>query len=163
MRQWIALLPAALCSTIVLAATEAVVVPVNPPPQQPAPTVNTTVTNVHTGPATTTTAPATSTTTVNSDTQGAPVTTTTTVVPAQNVPQSNLAGTDDRTIRETIEARLGNQPALLGTDISVISSGGIVTLSGNAVTDAQVAMAISIARSIPGVKEVRSDIVLQNP
>lgn len=157
------------------AGTTAITTPAATPPQ-PAPaaptSVTTTVTNTPTQTSTTTTvdpnapdAPATTSTAVDTTSLPAtPSSTTTIVVPTQTtVPQSNLSGTDDRTIRETIAARLRAQPILAGADITVISSGGIVTLSGNAITQAQIDAAIAISQSAVGVKEVRSDIVLQNP
>lgn len=72
--------------------------------------------------------------------------------------------TNDTGIVSAIYTNYAKSAALIGTNLSVNSQDGIVTVSGTVTGQAQADEALNIARSIAGVKEVRSSIsVVTNP
>lgn len=72
--------------------------------------------------------------------------------------------TNDTGIVSEIYAGYAKSAALIGTNLSVNSQDGIVTVSGTVTEQAQADEALNIARSVAGVKEVRSSIsVMTNP
>lgn len=104
-------------------------------------------------------------TTVTKSTKDTPVTapagaqgTTTTTTTTTTV------STNDTAIVSAIYADFAKSAALIGTNLSVNSQDGVVTVSGNVTEQAQADEALNIARSAAGVKEVRSSIsVMTNP
>lgn len=70
----------------------------------------------------------------------------------------------DEDIVSAINAKYAKDAALIGTTLIVSSKDGIVTLSGSVTAQAQADEAVQVAKSIPGVKDVRSSInVKTNP
>lgn len=69
---------------------------------------------------------------------------------------------DDATITTRVKTALLNDPNVGGLRIDVDTSLGVVTLSGVARTPTEEQQAVAIARRIPGVKDVKSTLVV-NP
>ncbi len=69
---------------------------------------------------------------------------------------------DDATITTRVKTALLNDPNVGGLRIDVDTTLGVVTLSGVAKTPAEEQQAVAIARRIPGVRDVKSTLVL-NP
>jgi hyperosmotically inducible periplasmic protein len=63
---------------------------------------------------------------------------------------------DDATLTTRVKTALLNDPEIGGRRIEVETVRGVVTLSGQVRSDAEEAKALQIARSVPGVAEVRS-------
>lgn len=83
--------------------------------------------------------------------------TTKTVVPGtQSTPTTTAA--EDASIISDLQGKLSQDKALVGTSITITSDGGVVSLTGNVDTQAQADAAILEAKSVPGVKDVKSDI-----
>lgn len=74
---------------------------------------------------------------------------------AANRPMST---TDDATISTRVKTALLNEPGVNATAINVQSSGGVVTLSGEVKSNDEEQKAIAVARRIPGVRDVKSDL-----
>ena len=72
-------------------------------------------------------------------------------------------GTGDERITADIRARLAKVPALLGGyNITVDTTGGVVQLYGTVDTELELAEAEAIVREVPGVREIRDDIAVNN-
>lgn len=69
---------------------------------------------------------------------------------------------DDATITTRVKTALLNDPNVGGLRIDVDTTMGVVTLSGVARTPSEEQQAVAIARRIPGVKDVKSTLVV-NP
>ena len=69
---------------------------------------------------------------------------------------------DDATITTRVKTALLNDPDVGGLRIDVDTTMGVVTLSGVARTPDEEKQAVAIARRIPGVKDVKSTLVV-NP
>lgn len=70
----------------------------------------------------------------------------------------------DAEIVSNIYAKYAQDSALIGTDLTVSSQQGIIILEGNVTMQSQADEAIKVAKSIPGVSDVRSNIVIKtNP
>ncbi len=70
----------------------------------------------------------------------------------------------DADIVSAINAKYANDAALIGTDIQVSSKKGVVTLNGSVTMQSQADEAVDVAKSIPAVKTVLSNInVKTNP
>lgn len=67
---------------------------------------------------------------------------------------------DDTEITAKIKALLLNEPGLKSLKISVETSKGVVTLSGLADTQDNIAKAINLAEKVPGVMSVKDKISL---
>jgi osmotically-inducible protein OsmY len=77
-------------------------------------------------------------------------------------PPKSTARDDD--IVSAIYTKYAKNAALIGTSLTVGSQNGIVTISGNVTAQSQADAAIQDAKSIAGVKDVRSTInVTTNP
>ena len=87
---------------------------------------------------------------------GAPVT------PAQ--PQNSTPGApvDDTTIMTKVQNMMTQDATLAGSEVTVASQEGVVTLRGTVSSQKQLTAAISDARSVAGVKDVKSEISI-NP
>jgi osmotically-inducible protein OsmY len=63
---------------------------------------------------------------------------------------------DDATITARVKTVLLNDPQVAATKIDVSTTGGIVTLSGSVKSKADEARAIEVARTVTGVRDVKS-------
>lgn len=95
------------------------------------------------------------TTTPEIPTSTGPVTTPTTVTVTTTVD----TGVDDRIVT-AIYAKYAKDAALIGTNLTVTSKNGIVTLNGKVTAQSQADEAVQVAKSIDGVKDVRSSIIV---
>jgi hyperosmotically inducible periplasmic protein len=68
---------------------------------------------------------------------------------------------DDATVTTRVKTALLNDPNVGARQIDVSSTNGVVTLSGVVKTEAEIARAIEIAKTIGGVKEVQSTLKAQ--
>jgi len=106
---------------------------------------STTVTNVTTTPETVTNNNANATTTST--------TTSTTIVTSY-----------DTNIIAAVYDKYAKDPALIGTNLTVGSQNGVVSVSGTVTAQSQADQAVIAAKSVPGVKDVKSFIhVTTNP
>ena len=88
------------------------------------------------------------------------ITTTTTT----NINTTSAHNDNDDKIVSAIYTKYAKDPALTGTQITVTSQNGIVTLNGTVTGQAQADEAVIAAKSVNGVKDVRSAIlVTTNP
>ena len=69
---------------------------------------------------------------------------------------------DDATITTRVKTALLNDPQVGGLRIDVDTTLGVVTLSGVARSAAEEQQAVAIARRVPGVRDVKSTLVI-NP
>ena len=69
---------------------------------------------------------------------------------------TQTAALDDATIATRVKTALLNEPALKAQEIQVQAEQGVVTLSGAVPNQAEADRAQAVARSIGGVREVRS-------
>lgn len=91
---------------------------------------------------------------VNKPTQSTTYTTTT----------STTTNSSDDDIITAIYAKYAKDQALIGTKLTVSSQNGIVSISGTVTAQSQADEASIAAKSVPGVKDVRSSInVTTNP
>ena len=67
---------------------------------------------------------------------------------------------DDATITARVKTVLLNDPQIAGTKIEVSTAAGIVTLSGSVKSKADEARAIQIARTVTGVRDVKSTLIM---
>lgn len=85
--------------------------------------------------------------------------------PAQPAPETTLARVghyiSDSALTTKVKASLLADKGLSGSDISVETTNGVVTLSGTAENDAQVKLAEQEVRSLKGVKDVRNEVKVQ--
>lgn len=65
-------------------------------------------------------------------------------------------GLSDSAITSTVKAKITTDNSLSGTAINVATNNGIVSLSGNVGSDTQASIAIELAQSSPGVKDVET-------
>lgn len=66
--------------------------------------------------------------------------------------------TDDASITARVRTVLMNDPEVSATQISVATSGGVVTISGSVDSPAEADRAVQLARSVEGVREVQSSL-----
>ena len=77
---------------------------------------------------------------------------------------TTVVSDNDAKIVADIYAKYAKESALIGTNIEAKSEDGFVTISGTVTAQSQEDQAITVAKSIPGVKDVISEInVLTNP
>ena len=67
---------------------------------------------------------------------------------------------DDATISARVKTVLLNDPQVAATKIEVSTAGGVVTLSGSVKSKADEARAIEVARTVTGVRDVKSTLVV---
>ena len=67
---------------------------------------------------------------------------------------------DDATITARVKTVLLNDPQVAGTKIDVSTAAGVVTLSGSVKSKADETRAIEIARTVTGVRDVKSTLVI---
>lgn len=68
---------------------------------------------------------------------------------------------DDGTISTRVKTALLNDPQVAALRINVQTSGGVVTLTGTVKSQAEEQRAIAVARSIDGVKDVKSQLKIE--
>ena len=68
---------------------------------------------------------------------------------------------DDATITTRVKTALLNDPQVAGLKIDVDTTKGIVTMSGIVTSKDEEQRAVTIARGVPGVKDVKSTLQLQ--
>jgi len=69
-------------------------------------------------------------------------------------------GMDDATITARVKTVLLNDPQVAATKIEVSTAAGIVTLSGSVKSKADEARAIQVARTVTGVRDVKSTLIV---
>ncbi len=69
---------------------------------------------------------------------------------------------EDATITTRVKTALLNDPDVLATRIDVNTSAGIVTLSGEVRSKAEADRAVEIARSVGGVKDVKTNLKVRS-
>jgi hyperosmotically inducible protein len=67
---------------------------------------------------------------------------------------------DDATITARVKVVLLNDPQVAATKIEVSTEAGVVTLSGSVKSKADEARAIQVARTVTGVRDVKSTLVV---
>ena len=67
---------------------------------------------------------------------------------------------DDATITARVKVVLLNDPQVAATKIEVSTAAGVVTLSGSVKSKADEARAIQVARTVTGVRDVKSTLVV---
>jgi len=68
---------------------------------------------------------------------------------------------DDSVITSKVKAAILNEPSLKVFQISVDTNKNVVQLSGSVATSSERAKAGEIARSVPGVRSVKNDLLLK--
>jgi|WetSurMetagenome_2_1015567.scaffolds.fasta_scaffold148399_2 hyperosmotically inducible periplasmic protein len=68
---------------------------------------------------------------------------------------------DDATISTRVRTALLNDPQVGALRIDVASSGGVVTLTGTARSRDEEQRAVTLARGVDGVRDVRSELKVQ--
>jgi hyperosmotically inducible protein len=68
---------------------------------------------------------------------------------------------DDATITARVKTALLNDTEVNATQIDVSTSAGIVTISGSVKTPPEAARAVAVARTITGVRDVKSALQVQ--
>lgn len=74
------------------------------------------------------------------------------------VTPAGAAAYDDATISTRVKTALLNDPQISALHIDVTSQQGVVTLSGTAKSAGDEQKAVAVARGVPGVKDVRSNL-----
>jgi osmotically-inducible protein OsmY len=130
------------------------------------PTTQSTTTYTTTNPTNSnmnTTAPTTQSTTTYTTTNPINPAPTTQATTTYSTTSTTVSSADEGIVTD-IYAKYTKEPALIGTSLTVNSENGIVTISGNVTAQAQADAAMIAAKSIAGVKDVRSAItVTTNP
>ena len=75
--------------------------------------------------------------------------------------KSIAASTDDATISTRVKTALLNDPDVAALRINVQTFQGVVTLSGAVRSQEQEQKAVAVARTIHGVKDVKSELQIQ--
>lgn len=71
---------------------------------------------------------------------------------------TQTANLDDATIATRVKTALLNEPELKALDIQVAADNGVVTLTGAVPSEPQQSRAIAVARTVGGVRDVRSSL-----
>jgi hyperosmotically inducible periplasmic protein len=69
---------------------------------------------------------------------------------------------DDATITTRVKTRFAKDPTVSAMHIKVDTMKGVVHLSGAAHSEAERKQAVDVAKAVPGVKDVQSDIQLES-
>lgn len=69
---------------------------------------------------------------------------------------------DDTAITAKVKADIFQAPALKSAEINVETFKGVVQLTGFVASQADIDKAVEVARKVPGVKEVRNDMLLKD-
>ena len=86
-------------------------------------------------------------------------TVTTPAPPKTATPQLNV---DDADITASVQGKLAKDPMLAGSNITVITNGGVVTLDGTVNSQGQADEAVKIAKAENGIKNVQSKLTINN-
>jgi osmotically-inducible protein OsmY len=80
-----------------------------------------------------------------------------------STPQKESTGEyfDDTVLTSRVKTALLEDPVVSGLAVNVETFKGIVQLSGFVKTDAERSRAVEVAREVPGVKQVKNDILLR--
>jgi len=108
----------------------------------------------------------TTSTTVTSSSNPSPTSTGNTIINTTTTTTNATPATNDADVKivADITTRFAKEPALTGTSLSVTCVNGFVTISGNVTAQSQEDQAVIVAKSIPNVKGVTSNIdVKTNP
>jgi hyperosmotically inducible protein len=70
--------------------------------------------------------------------------------------------TDDNSITASVQAKIAQDNSLSGTNVAVATQQGVVTLSGTVNSQAQANTVLNTAKSVAGVKDVKSNISVNN-
>lgn len=106
---------------------------------------------------TTTSSSVTTETTNSSSTSGTPEDATTTTVTTTKT----VVKDEDIKIIATIKDKFAKSGALTGTELTIVSTDGIVTISGTVTTQSQADEAVRLAKETAGVNNVISDITVK--
>jgi hyperosmotically inducible protein len=68
---------------------------------------------------------------------------------------------EDGSITAAIKMKLANDETVSASKIDVDTKDGFVTLNGTVTTQAEADRAVSLARTVDGVKEVRSNLIVE--
>ena len=68
---------------------------------------------------------------------------------------------DDAAITTKVKTAIFNEPSLKVFDVGVKTEDGVVYLSGNVKSRAEMAKAVEVARKVNGVKSVRNELKLK--
>ena len=74
---------------------------------------------------------------------------------------ANVAERTDAQVAGDVQTRISSDPALSGRQISINADKGVITLSGNVDSDAEVTSALNDAQQAQGVKQVISRLAVQ--
>jgi hyperosmotically inducible protein len=77
---------------------------------------------------------------------------------ASAAPRRTAPPSDDATVQTAVRTALLNAPNVHASEIQVEAQGGVVILRGDVHGQAEEDAAIAVARSVPGVREVRSEL-----
>ena len=69
----------------------------------------------------------------------------------------------DRALRRQVYAAIGQHTRISAGNISVVASGGAVTLNGTVTDASQVNEVAEIAKRVPGVTSVTNKLIVQKP
>lgn len=111
-------------------------------------------------PVTTTVAPATNSTATGTATATVPATTTTQSTTTTTTSIPTVIVVSDAEIMANVQSKLAQNMTLSGVNINVAANNGIVTLSGTTLTQAQIDEAVRMTKTIGGVKEVISKLII---
>jgi hyperosmotically inducible periplasmic protein len=76
-------------------------------------------------------------------------------VKPQPAPKGTVAqAVDDATITTKVKDAIASDPALKGMELTVETADSVVSLNGTANASDQIARAVALARTVPGVKSV---------
>lgn len=78
--------------------------------------------------------------------------------PPHRVSPAGTAAFDDATISTRVKTVLLNDPTVGALRIDVNTQAGVVTLSGQARSESEAQKAVQLARGVPGVKDVKSQL-----
>jgi hypothetical protein len=84
----------------------------------------------------------------------------TTTIPTTPSPPPN-PGLVDAKITVDLQNKIASNPNLAGLGIMVSTTNGIVTLEGYVRTQTQSDLVVNLAKSLPGVKDVQSKIIIK--
>ncbi len=76
----------------------------------------------------------------------------------RHISPAGTAAYDDATISTRVKTALLNDPQVSALKIDVTTSQGVVTLTGTARSQAEADKAVAVARGVPGVKDVKSQL-----
>lgn len=79
-----------------------------------------------------------------------------------NMSHSTIAAPTDDSLTTEVKTKMDQDATLKGLNITVSTQDGVVTLNGNVKTQVEANSAIAAAKSVPGVKDVKSNMSVNN-